>query len=235
MRVARGLAFGLLGWLAAASPATAERVELRPGPEGEDVAPYSFLPSSLRGNNPNLWATTASADGQDHSFITYLRFELPPDLVGPGEEVDQAILTVVYAVDEVGFGEGSDEPGVLECRPVTQAWSEGAVTWNAKPAFGDPVDVIEGIEALGPLAFDVTELVADWVDGVRPNHGFALTNPTARLMGFFSFEASVDPIFKASLAIDVVPVPEPGAAPSALAALVATLALVRSRKWRAAP
>lgn len=232
MRGVRGLAFGLVGWLAAASPAMAEWVELRPGPEGEDVAPYSFLPSSLRGSNPNLWATSASADGQAHSFITYLRFELPPDLVGPDEQVELALLTVVYAVDEVGFGEGSDAPGVLECRPVTQAWSEGAVTWNAKPGFGDPVDVIEGIEELGPLTFDVTDLVADWVDGVRPNHGFALTNPTARLMGFFSFEASVDPIFKASLAIDVAPVPEPSAGPGALAVLGALWAV---RRWRPAP
>jgi hypothetical protein len=224
-------------WLAVgtAAPATAERVVLRPGPEGEDVAPYAFLPSSLRGNNPNLWATSATLDGQDHSFITYLRFALPTDLVGPDEQVGEATLTVVYAIDEVGFGAGSDDPGVLECRPVTTAWSEGSVTWIAKPAFGAPVDVIEGIEALGPLSFDVTGLVADWVDGVRPNHGFALTNPTGRLMGFFSFEASVDPIFQASLAIDVVPAPEPGTAPSALAALVATLALARARKQRAAP
>lgn len=228
----RRLGVGLLGWLAAASPAGAARVELRPGAEGEDVAPYSFLPSSLRGNNPNLWATTASEDGQDHSFITYLRFELPPDLLGPEEAVAEALLTVVYAVDEVGFGEGSDDPGVLECRPVSEPWSEGSVTWIARPGFGDPVDVIEGIEALGPLVFDVTALVADWADGARPNHGFALTNPTARLMGFFSFEASVDPIFHASLAIDVVPVPEPAAGPGALGALAALWA---ARRWREAP
>lgn len=221
--------------LATTAPAAAELVVLRPGPEGEDVAPYAFLPGSLRGSNPNLWATTTSLDGQDHSFITYLRFELPTDLVGPGEQVGEAMLTVVYAIDEVGFGEGSDVPGVLECRPVASPWSENSVTWLAQPAFGPPVDVIEGIEALGPLSFDVTGLVADWVDGVRPNHGFALTNPTSRLMGFFSFEASVDPLFRASLAIDVVPAPEPGAAPSALAALVATLALARARKQRAAP
>lgn len=229
MRAGRRLAFVLLGWLAAASPAAAAWIELRPGPEGEDVAPYEFLPSSLRGNNPNLWATTASVDGQGHSFVTYLRFDLPADLVATDEAVAQALLTVVYAVDEVGFGEGSDDPGVLECRPAAAPWSEGGVTWFAQPGFDDPVDVIEGIDELGPLTFDVTELVADWAGGVRPNHGFALTNPTARLMGFFSFEASVDPIFKASLAIDVVPVPEPAAGPGTLAVLVALWAAHRRR------
>jgi hypothetical protein len=224
----RSVLWPLLALVAGAGPASAELVMLR---EGEDVAPYQFLPGSLRGSNPSLWATT----NVGHSFITYLRFDLPTDLVGPEETVGEATLTVFYANDEVSFGEGSDEPAVLECRPVLQPWSESTVTWLAQPGFGDPVDVIEGIEELGPLTFDVTGLVVDWVDGARPNHGFALTNPTARLMGFFSFEAQVDPVFKASLAIDVVPVPEPGAAPSALAALVATLALVRARIWRAAP
>jgi hypothetical protein len=218
----------VLALFGAASPTRADLVVLQPGPEGEDVAPYEFLPSSLRGSNPSLWATTN--DG--HSFITYLRFALPPDLVAPGEAVGEATLTVFFATDEVGFGEGGDEPGVLECRPVLEDWSESTVTWLAKPAFGEPVDVIEGIEELGPLAFDVAGLVAEWVDGVRPNRGFALTNPTARLMGFFSFEAQVEPVFKASLAIDVVPAPEPAAGPGALAALAALWA---ARRWRAAP
>lgn len=222
-RFALLLAVGVLGH---AATARAELVVLQPGAEGADVAPYQFIPSSLRGNNPNLWATT---NDEGHGFITYLRFDLPLDLVGPEEAVEAATLTIFYATDEVGFGEGGDEPAVLECRPVTQAWSEDTVTWLAKPAFGEPVDVIEGIEELGPLVFDVTGLVADWVDGTRPNLGFALTNPTARLMGFFSFEAQVDPVFKASLAIDVVPAPEPAAGPGALAAVAALWAARRRR------
>jgi hypothetical protein len=215
---------------AGSAPVAAELVVLRPGPEGEDVAPYEFIPSSLRGNNPNLWAVTAESEGQGHDFVTYLRFELPADLVGPDEEVAEALLTVVYTVDEVIFGEGSDDPGVLECRPVTEDWSEASVTWSTRPGSGEPVDVITGIESLGPLAFDVTELVADWVDGVQPNHGFALTNPTERLMGFFAFEASVDPVFKASLEIDVRPVPEPAAGTGAAAAALAALARRRKRR-----
>lgn len=218
----------LLGCLAAAAPARAERVELRPGPEGEDVAPYSFFPGLLRGGHPSLWAFTDFEDGQEHAFVTYLRFELPPDLLGPDETVGEALLTLVYALDDVGWGGSASAPGRLECRPVTEAWSEGSVTWNARPGFGDPVAVIEGITALGVLELDVTGLVADWASGARPNHGVALTNPTDRMIGFHSFEASVDPIFKASLAIEVVP--EPAAGSGALAALAALGAAHRRRE-----
>lgn len=227
MRAGRWLVLGLLGCLAAAAPARAEWVELHPGPEGEDVAPYSFFPTLLRGSHPTLWAFTDFEDGQEHSFVTYLRFELPPGLLADGGTVAEALLTLVYALDDVGWGGSSSAPGVLECRPVTEAWSEGSVTWNARPGFGDPVAVSDGITGLGVLELDVTGLVADWASGARPNHGFALTNPTDRMIGFHSFEASVDPIFKASLAIEVVP--EPTAGSGALAALAALGAARRCR------
>ena len=216
----------------AAGAASARVVELR---DGEDTAPYSFLPSLARGGHPTLYAYHLAADGGEHSFETYLRFELPPDLLGPDEEIGMALLYVDYALEEASFGEGSDEPGMLECRPVTSPWTEMGVTWASRPSYGEPVDVVEGIQALGPLSCDVTELVQAWVDGA-PNYGIALTNPTARILGFYSFDApaEIPPAQLPALFIEVVPAPEPAAGAGALAAIAALWA-VRARRrmeWR---
>jgi hypothetical protein len=45
-----------------------------------------------------------------------------------------------------------------------------------------------GITAQGPIACDATALVRDWLSGAKPNHGIALTNPTDRVIGMYSFE-----------------------------------------------
>lgn len=212
-------------WLAAAlaAPSGAEVVVIAPGPEGEDVAPYQFLPSALRGDSPGLWAFSEPG----HGFETFLRFPLPPDLLGPDEEVGLALLSLEYAKDSTSQGQGSNEPGVLECREVLSPWAEASVTWTSRPSYGPPVDVVEGIVALGPLTCDVTSLVADWALGVRSNHGFAVTNPTRRLMGFFSFEALEEGAIPPVLYVDVVPVPEPGAGAGGLAAAAGLAALAR--------
>lgn len=226
----RAAALGV--WLALLSaPAGAEIVILRPGPEGDDTAPYSFLTSLARGGHETLYALTFGDETGRHDFESFLRFTLPPDLLGPDEEIRQSLLSLYYAIDSTGFGVGSDEPGVLECREVTGDWTEMGVTWSAKPGYGPPVDTIEDLDAKGPLLCDVTESVRAWADGLRPNRGFALTNPTGRMIGFYSFEAQVPQDFKAALFIDVVPVPELGAGPGAAAAVVA-LAAARARANR---
>lgn len=213
-----------------AGSARAEIVILEPGAEGEDTAPYSFIQTLARGGHEILYALTFGDGTGRHDFETFLRFTLPPDLLGPDEEIRQSLLSLYYSIDSVGFGVGTDEPGILECREVTSSWTEMGVTWNQKPSYGPPVDTITGIEAKGPLLCDVTEPVRAWADGARPNRGFALTNPTGRLLGFYSFEAQVAQNLKAALYIDVVPAPEPGAGAATLAAALALTWMARSRR-----
>jgi hypothetical protein len=195
--------------------------------QGIDSSPYSFFPALPRGARETLHAFT-DPEGV-HSFETYLGFEIPGDLLGPGEEIGSAHVLFAYTLDSTEQGETSDEPGVIECREVLGSWDEATLTWSHKPAHGDPLDVVEGIDALGDVSCDVTSLVADWVAGVRPNHGVALTNPSGRLIGGYSFEAPVEDALKAALIVETVPAPEPGPVSGGIA-LVAAAALARGRR-----
>ncbi|HEY8492673.1 MAG TPA: DNRLRE domain-containing protein [Myxococcota bacterium] len=216
--------------LCAAPGARAETIVLRPGPEGIDTAPYQFTPALVRGDRETLYAFT-DPDGV-HSFETFVRFELPPDLVGPDEEIAEARLVLHYGFDFDVYGDTSHITGSMECREVLESWTEN-ITWTQRPVYGAPVDVVEGIAEFGPIACDVTELVVDWVSGVRPNHGVAVTNPTFRVIGFFSSDvqptAELPESVRPALEIDVVPAPEPAAGAGALAALLALRALRRRR------
>jgi hypothetical protein len=219
--------------LLVATPSRADDFLLQPGSEGADSSPYSFIPSLPRGNRDTNYAFTSEDESGTHTFETYVQFDLPPDLLGPGEAVVLATLWIYYAFEFTGFGEPSTEAGEIECRPVTQAWNAATMTWVNRPAYGAPVGVFTGVTSLGLIYCDVTELVAQWAAGARPNYGFALTNPTERPIGFYSFDAtSIERNLRPSLAIETgvggVVVPEPGSAAGAAALLA--LAALRARR-----
>jgi hypothetical protein len=96
--------------------------------------------------------------------------------------------------------------------------------------------VIYDIRALGTLLCDVTPVVDDWLSGARPNHGLAVTNPTERVIGFYSSDVTPDPpelprSVRPALIIETVP--EPNVAWGALA-IVAWLRRRRDRRCRGA-
>ncbi len=201
----RALAALALAWaLEPALPAVAEEILVQ---SGQDAAPYSFLPSLARGARETAYSFTGDDEiGLSHNFNSFIRFDLPPDLIPPGEEVVEAVAWVTYGFDFTGFGEIEPIPGLIECRPVFDAWEERTLTWINQPAYGEPVDVQTGIESLRLIWCDVTELVRDWVTGALPNHGIVLTNPTERLIGMYSFESDdVHPNLRPSLAIRTAP------------------------------
>jgi hypothetical protein len=206
-----------------AGTASGEVVTLQ-GEVGEDTAPYQFIPSVPRGFDDNLWAFT---DPENlHSFETFLHFELPAEWMCSNVGVSEAQLWILWVTDDTSQGSGSEVDGTLECREVLEAWSEGTLTWTNKPDTGDPVDVVTDLDdPIIDVKCDVTELVADWVACERPNYGFAITNPTDRLMGFFSFDAPVDPLLQPAL---IVTLPEPGVG----GAYVAVAGLGVLARWR---
>jgi hypothetical protein len=180
------LACILAGQLAAAAGAAVFSIE--PGAEGKDTSPYSFLPSLPRGQHGTIYAFVGEEDGVQHDFEAYLEFPLPE--VAACGDVVEATLELEYVLDSSVFGEGTDAPGELRCHEVLEPWSEDSLTWNNRPDVAPAFDSITNVVALGTLACDATELVQDWLSGAKQNHGFALTNPTERLIGMYSFEAT---------------------------------------------
>jgi hypothetical protein len=183
--------------------------------QGEDVAPYCFLPTLSRGQYETLYALTANDDeGVCHNFETYLRFDLPANLLDPGETVTNAILLVPYLFSFAFGGTPTPPPHppvALRVYRVESFWSdEDSITWGNRPGYAAaPVAEHTGITNYGLREFDVTSLVREWAHGTRPNYGFALTSPNDRALGFYSWEAEVPTSQKVRLLIQT----GPGAAP----------------------
>jgi len=198
----------LLAPALAAPPAAAIDHVFQEGFLGDDVAPYEFIPLLRRGQLNTLYAFSSEADaGTRHGFETFVRFRLPDPFPPPDQVIERAYFWVYYA-----FGAppqftdptitDEDEEGVLECRPVLEDWAEDGVTWNARPAVGEPVGVLTGIDSFGILFFDVTPLVETWSTGALENHGIALTSPTTRVLGFYSNERlDLEPSLRPSLVV----------------------------------
>lgn len=198
---------------------------------GEDTAVYRFLPNLARGDYSTLYAFTLDDGGQQHDFRTFLRFDPLPGLAGAC--VEYAAVYVYYGFDFTGFGSGEDVPGTLTCEPVLAPWVEATTTWNNQPPIGAATGSVTGITAFDYLECDVTAVVQSWADG-GPDHGIALSSPTGRVMGFYSFEAQVDPVLRPALAItvadDPLACPEPVGAVTPVAC--AALAALRARRRR---
>jgi hypothetical protein len=174
-----------------------------PDASGEDVSPYCFLPTLARGSHTTNYATTAfSTAGTCHSFVTFLRFELPAGLLEPGAAIEQATLLVPYLFNS-SFGTEPPHPPVrLRVHRVTAAWSEAAVTWASQPPYeATLLDEVDGITDFGVIELDVTQVVRDWVQGTLANHGLVLTSPDDQVLGFHSWEATVSNALKTALLI----------------------------------
>jgi len=172
---------------------------------GIDSAPYSFIPSLVRGNRETNWSFNTSTDGTTHNFVTYVRFDVPGGLVGPGERITRAFAWTYYSFDDTSFGDAPQVTGEMRCHEVLGPWSEGTLTWANRPRFAPPFDVQPDINGFGLIWCDVTELARRWASG-GTNHGIVFTNPTERLIGMWSFEDEAnDPNFRPSLVIETGP------------------------------
>ena len=193
----------------ASGPAAADIIVV---PVAEDTAPYSFLPSLPRYNNSTLYAFEAfDENSTPHDFETYLWFDVDPADIPAGHVLVQATLLVTYAFDFTGFGDPSTDPGTLACREVLEDWDQTTLTWSNRPDIDVPFETLTGIDELGAELCDATLVVRHWLYGTRPNHGFALTNATERVIGMHSRESSADPSLKPQLILRTE-LPEPGLA-----------------------
>ena len=209
-------------------------VTLAPGPEGEDVSYYSFIPLLARGDYPTMYAhTSLSPTGSEHSMSTFIKFDLPVDLLtletpSPGEmvTVTDAFLLMNFAFSFSHEGEPPPPGGELSVHRVNQSWDEATLTYANHPTSDPAFETILNIDSFGPIIFDVTELVADMAHGAAPNYGFELSNPFENPIGFHSFESPADPILKSQL---IITVPEPGSV-TLLASGIAFLCFAGQRR-----
>ncbi len=214
--------------IAALPLAGAARADILVRPAVADTAPYSFLPSLVRYNNPTLYAFESFDEtSTPHDFETYLAFDVDAADLPAGHVLVEATLLVTYAFDFTGFGEPSAAPGELACREVLEPWNQTTLTWLSRPDVDEPFDTITEITEFGALLCDATPVVLRWLTAQAPNHGFALTNATERVIGMHSLESSADPSLMPQLILRTE-VPEPDGA-IALAAGVVGLAVVRRR------
>ncbi|MCA9501532.1 MAG: DNRLRE domain-containing protein [Spirochaetaceae bacterium] len=176
----------------------------------EDTAPYSFLPSLPRHTSPTLYAFR-SLDEQnvEHDFETYLWFDVAEEDLPPGHVLVQALLVNTYAFDFTGFGDPSSDPGTIECREVLEPWTQTSLTWSNRPEYDAPFDSVTGITGFGAMICDATAVVFDWIHGVHPNEGFALTNPGERVIGMHSLESGQPGALLPTLIL-TTELPEPG-------------------------
>lgn len=68
-------------------------------------------------------------------------------------------------------------PGTLVASPITSSWNETTVTHNNAPAIGNVVATVATSAADNFLAFDVTTLVQEWINGTVSNFGIAIRSP----------------------------------------------------------
>jgi hypothetical protein len=219
--------FGL-GLALAAGSARAETFLIQ---SGEDSSPYAFTSAKARGFLSTAYAFTNAQDGQDHSFEYYIRFNLPPELFEPGVTVESAYAWVYYGYDYTLFGDTTDEFGEVMCRVVLAPWSQATLTWNNRPPVSDVFDGWEDVTEKGLYWCDVTDLVAQWIAGERPNVGIAITSSQPRVIGFYTFDdGSVSPNYKPTLLVETLPETSSAAGLAAGAAMLG--ALTRARRAR---
>ncbi len=89
-------------------------------------------------------------------------------------------------------------PAPINLHYIKAAWEESEVTWNSFAAAYEPTVASEFTTAgAGWQLADVTNMVAAWIDGTRPNWGMLLDGPAESYANFYSSE--VDMTFKRPL------------------------------------
>ncbi len=221
----------LVGGLVASSlaPVAPANADILIVPATADTAPYSFIPSLVRFNNPTLYAFESfDENSTPHDFETFLAFDVEQADLPAGHVLVEASLLVTYAFDFTGFGEPSIDSGEIACREILEPWNQTTLTWLNRPDVDEPFDTVPGIVDFGAILCDATPIALAWITGQTPNHGIALTNATERVIGMHSLESSADPSLMPQLILRTE-LPEP-AAGLPLAAGSALLAIASRRR-----
>ncbi|MCR9094190.1 MAG: DNRLRE domain-containing protein [bacterium] len=231
-RIAHALAALVLIAAPLLSLAPPARADVIPILVSEDTAPYSFLPSLIRFNNPSVWALRGEDEegGSQHQLETFLWFDVDLSDIPAGHVLVDAEVLVTWDIENTGFGDPSTDPADLNCHRITEDWNQTTLNWINKPDFDPAFDSITNITTLGSVLCDAWPVVFDWIYNGAPNYGVAITNDQGRGFGMHSLEAdpSIPDSLKANLIL-TTEVPEPGLG-TGLAFGTLALSAVRRRR-----
>lgn len=225
----RGTALGkicsVLAVLSAIVPATAARAAVIP--VVEDVMTSSFFQgaNTVRGYvgdaRPTFRVSTNDPFGTVGAETIYLTFD-PADFAGFGGAVPKALLTLESTPGGFGADAAADAPftvsaHAVDADPLTSITDDtnpgGTIHWidfynnNILPADAAASTSVDGF---GPVTFDVTSIVNDWIAGTNSVFALALTGKNHTTGGEFlhGFANSTDGPLPSGLTFITV-VPEP--------------------------
>ena len=201
------------------SPALAEVTVLQPGPAaGKDA---QIGDGDVANSNHETDEDLVINWGGNNRSIGLLQFDL--GAVPSSATVSSATLTLYHSAN---FNVGKR----YDVFRTTSAWDEATVTFNTGPTF-DPVEfsslvIADDVEDVF-RTWDVTALVAGWVNGSFSNHGMWIEEVPIAGEGnayFLSSDAAEE--FRPSLTVEWI-IPEPSAFAIATASLIGLSAMRR--------
>jgi hypothetical protein len=128
-------------------------------------------------DNHNVSTHTDSGDSL--RALTVLKFELPKELVG--KRVDSALLEFYTDVSLVGEAFVDHSP-VIEVYPLTKEFQGNETPSYARSRAVRNINLGE----VQSVKVDVTDIVRDWLSGVRANHGLIVGSLSGGRAGDFA-------------------------------------------------
>ena len=182
---------------------------LQPNPSaGKDTWLYEWKPGWNYGVDDELWVDNRFSDSEAHALLEFDLSSVP------------AIATVLTATLELHQNAPSSAGGPIEAHRVTSAWTEGvnsggngAPNWTERDVgvawgtLGGDFDATASASAMVPggvvdwSQWDITSLVAQWLDGTHPNLGLVLVPAAPGTAAQFDSSDHLDPALRPKLTI----------------------------------
>ncbi len=159
-------------------------------PAAADTYIASGMPTQNFGTSTSLFL------GYDLADYSAQRFMIIFDVLSaipPNATINSATLELTLSYCDPS----GDAPMGTDLLELASGWDEYAVTWDYEPNWGAVRDTAYvSCATLSTQNWDVTSLVADWVDGTLTNYGMEVIGDERvqeRQRAFFSRESSVGP------------------------------------------
>ena len=182
---------------------------LQPNPTaGKDTWLYEWKSGWNYGVDDEFWVDNRFSDSEAHALIEFDLSSVP------------AIARVLTATLELRQNAPSSAGGTIEVHRVTSAWTEGvssggngAPNWSERDVgvawgtLGGDFDATASASAIVPggvadwSQWDITNLVANWLDGTHPNLGLVLVPAAPGTGAKFDSSDDLAPVLRPKLTI----------------------------------